>query len=451
MIASVEEIKMNALVEEVKIDEIKNEEVKNDEIKEISKELDEIEIEIEKMKIQNSKNEEKTFVVTKVEVIMDETAIVLYVLPISDSVICGKILSSIKKYENNKGNEEKQANIKKKIVRILKTVFKDVEIDKTMDLFEIMNMLSNGKTIEFRGKWDYYGDQVKFLPHLEESFENLRNYSIGKMITSINCVSDEKGQRITNYAINFSNGETKHFSFFDGEPFSDYTGWIEFHDPYSLITKKMLDKTKIKKNQFNIGLGLPASGKTTLGETFDGVVFDDCQLDIETFHAIINALMNGKKVYVCNSLFCDTRYLEYFLSCIGIVETGLIKFIFFVPNPYQSSLNIKKRETNEDRKKSLLISLKKLSLIYTPVEMHKIKDKYSFNNFCFVKTYEPPKNEKNQDQLSTIQKSSIALNKKAKQDEHVNNIKSKINYPNSIPQPQKIDWSLLSPNQPIIY
>ena len=85
--------------------------------------------------------------------------------------------------------------------------------------------------------------------------------------------------------------------------------------------------------------------------------------------------------------------------------------------------------------------------------MHKIKDKYSFNNFCFVKTYEPPKNEKIQDQLSTIQKSSIALNKKAKQDEHVNNIKSTINYPNSflIPQPQKIDWSLLSPNQPIIY
>ena len=449
MNAPVEEVKINTSIEEVKNDEIK--ETSKEILKSENEELDEVEIEIEKIKIQNFLNEEKTFIVSEMFLDEKKTTIIFYVVPISNSVICGKILSYIRKYQKNKDNEEKRANIKKKIVRILKTVFKDVVIDKTMDLFEILNIMSNGKTIEFRGKWDYYGDQVKFLPHLEESFENLRNYSIGKMITSINCVSDEKGQRITNYAINFSNGETKHFSFFDGEPFSDYTGWIEFHDPYSLITKKMLDKKKIKKNQLTIGLGLPASDKTTLGETFDGVVFDDFQLDIEISHAIINALMNGEKVYVCNSLFCDTRYLEYFLSCIGIVETGLIKFIFFVPNPYQSSLNIKKRETNEDRKKSLLISLKKLSLIYTPAEMHKIKDKYSFNNFCFVKTYEPPKNAKIQDQLSTIQKSSIALNKKAKQDEHVNNIKSKINYPNSLVIPiisqQKIDWSLLSRNQ----
>ena len=152
MNVSDEEVKMNALVEEVKIN-TSIEEVKNDEIKETSKEilkseneeLDEVEIEIEKIKIQNFLNEEKTFIVSEMFLDEKKTTIIFYVVPISNSVICGKILSSIRKYEKNKDNEEKRANIKKKIVRILKTVFKDVEIDKTMDLFEILNMLSNGR------------------------------------------------------------------------------------------------------------------------------------------------------------------------------------------------------------------------------------------------------------------------------------------------------------------
>ena len=79
--------------------------------------------------------------------------------------------------------------------------------------------------------------------------------------------------------------------------------------------------------------------------------------------------------------------------------------------------------------------------------MNKIKETYSFGNCFYVKTYEPPI----QDETLTIQKTTIALNKKIKQDEYDSNNKSTINYPNSLVIPiisqQKIDWSLLSRNQ----
>ena len=170
--------------------------------------------------------------------------------------------------------------------------------------------------------------------------------------------------------------------------------------------------------------------------------FDDCQLDIKILHAIMNYLKNGHKVCVCNSLFCDTRYLEYFLSCIGIMTTGLIKFIFFNPNPAQSALNIKKREIDENKIISLTNSLEKLSLIYTRSSMKDLIDKYAHGNYCIVDTYSPKKAKKSSKKKPTKLKTNKNVN--ASQQNSVIVLSLAKDW--SLSSPPKIDWSLLSPN-----
>jgi hypothetical protein len=141
-------------------------------------------------------------------------------------------------------------------------------------------------------------------------------------------------------------------------------------------------------------LGLPGSGKSTFLERILLLkkfnIYDDCVLDNLLIDDIYKKILNGDQVIMCNSLFCNPEYLEYFLSSIGIINTYLIKFIFFVSNPYQSSLNIKQRETDEIKQKSFLISLKNLSSLYN---IDKIKSKYCDKNYCFVRTFSPEKVE----------------------------------------------------------
>ena len=312
-------------------------------------------------------------------------------------VKCVKVSYLIAKIQKHVAvsNEEKKSHYVSRLKTLLKKIFVDVVFDESMDIIDIVKMLFKKTKFEIRATPDCYGDYAELIPYLENSFQYLKDYSIGRMITSINYVSLEKN-RLIKYAITYSNGIKKYFLFDDGNN-GYYAGWLEIHDPTYVIKRTPLDNKIIRKNQMVAVLGLPGSGKSDFLKTImllgKNNVLDDYVLDDLLIDRIHTLIMNGEQVIICNSLFCNPEYLEYFLSSIGVINMDLIKFIFFVPNPYQSSLNIKQRETDEVKQKSFLISLKNLSSIYNISSMHEIKEKYCSENYCFIKTYSPEKVE----------------------------------------------------------
>jgi hypothetical protein len=331
-------------------------------------------------------------IIYKMSVNDDNTCIVFYLVQIQTSHY-QKVSKLLHKIAKHVGEFEKLNIYKNKLKSLLMNIFSNLEIDDSLDVFEILDLLSNNKTLEIVAITDAYSEiPSTFVPYEETTFYYLKEYSIGRMITSINCISNYKG--FVKYAINFSNGNTQYF-LFDKLLDSYYSGWVEIYGSKDLINEKL----KIKKNQLILVGGLIASGKTEiLKKIFGSLVptkmknfFDDVDLDTQNKNDITKLLNDGETVIVCNALFCDPRYLEYFLSCFGTIEPGLIKFVFVKPNAYQSSLNLKQRETDSDKLHSLLVSLKRLSLIYDHKTIVQIREKYSFGNCLLLETYTPEK------------------------------------------------------------
>lgn len=336
-------------------------------------------------------NTEK-YVIYKMDI--NDTRIVFYLVQIQ-TYYYQKISRLLHKITKHVGEFEKMNIYKKKLKSLLMNIFSNLDIDDSLDAFGILDLLSNNKTVEIVAITDAYSETLStFVPYEETTFHYLRKYSIGRMINSINCISNYNG--FVKYAINFSDGNTQYF-LFDKLLDSYYSGWVEIYGSAENFNEKSL--LKINKNKLILVGGLIASGKTEILKKIFGSLdstkmknfFDDVDLDTKNKNDITELLKNGETVIVCNALFCDPRYLDYFLSCFGTIEPGLIKFVFVKPNAYQSSLNLKQRELDSDKLHSLLVSLKRLSLIYNHKTIVQIRVKYSFGNCLFLETYIPEK------------------------------------------------------------